>query len=226
MTIGPGRAVAAAALIVLSAALSQCSSKPGAPPDATKTAPQASSTNAALLGDMTPVVSVRELMKFMIDPIADNIFDAVWTDITPKGNIEHRPRTDADWEKVRVGAVTIAEGIYLLKVPRPFTPPGDVNNSTGPNPPELSPTQIKAKLDADPVLWNAKIEALRNVALEVIDIVKKRDVDELFDAGEDLDKACESCHLEYWYPGDRAAVDDAAQQKARVEKGGAREKKQ
>jgi hypothetical protein len=169
---------------------------------------------------MKAVVSVRELMKYMIDPIADNIFDAVWTDITPKGTIEHLPKTDDDWENVRVGAVTIAEGIYLLKVPRPFTPPGDVNHSTGPNPPELSPTQIKAKLDADPVLWNAKIEALRNVALEVLEIVKKKDVNELFAAGEDLDKACESCHLEYWYPGDRAAVDEDARQKARFEKPG------
>jgi len=114
--------------------------------------------------------------------------------------------------------VSLAEGSYLLKIPRRWTPPGDVNNSTGPNPPELSPTQIQAMVDKDPVLWNAKIEALRNVALEVLDIVKKKDVNELFAAGEDLDKACESCHLEYWYPGDRAAVDEDARQKARFEK--------
>ena len=62
-------------------------------------------------------------------------------------------------------AVTLAEGIYLLKVPRPFTPPGDENNTSGPDATELTPAQIKAKLEADPVLWNAKIEALRNVGL-------------------------------------------------------------
>jgi hypothetical protein len=209
MLTGRARLAAFAGIVFVGMLVSQCS-RPAPPPPA----------GQALIGDMKAVVSVRELMKYMIDPIADNIFDAVWTDITPKGNIEHLPKTDDDWENVRVGAVTIAEGIYLLKVPRPFTPPGDVNNSTGPNPPELSPTQIKAKLDADPVLWNAKIEALRNVALEVLEIVKKKDVNELFAAGEDLDKACESCHLEYWYPGDRAAVDDDARQKARFEKPG------
>src|SRR5205085_11485642 len=130
-------------------------------------------------------------------------FDAVWWASGRNGNEEHRPQTDADWEKVRVGAVTLAEGIYLLKVPRPFAPPGDVNNSVGPNPPELSPAQIRAKLDKDPVLWNAKIEALRNVALEVLEIVKKKDVNALWSACEDLDDACETCHLEYWYPGER-----------------------
>ncbi|MES1256596.1 MAG: hypothetical protein ABUS56_13355 [Acidobacteriota bacterium] len=205
-----GHYVAAAGLVCTCALASfQCSSsKPAPPPPPT----------SALLGDMKAVVSVKELMQHMIDPVSDNIFDAVATDIGPKGTVETFPKTDEDWEKVRVGAVTLAEGIYLLKVPRPFTPPGDVNNSTGPNPPELSPTQIKAKLDADPVLWNAKIEALRNVALEVIDVVEKRDVKELFEAGEDLDKACESCHLEYWYPGDRPAVEDDARQKARFER--------
>jgi hypothetical protein len=155
---------------------------------------------------MTPVVSVKELMANMIDPIADNIFDAVWWDVTSKGVVEYRPRTDEDWEKVKTGAVTLAEGIYLLKVPRPFAPAGDMNNSLGLHPPELSPTQIKEKLDRDPALWTAKIEALRNVALEVLEVVKKKDVDGLFPAGGDLDEACEGCHLEYWYPGDKAAV--------------------
>jgi hypothetical protein len=167
---------------------------------------------------MKPIVSVKEIMQFMIDPVADNIFDAVWTDITPKGNIEYMPRTDEDWDKVKTGAVSLAEGIYLLKVPRLFAPPGDVNNSTGPNPHELSPTQIKAKLDADPVLWNAKIEALRNVALEVLEIVKKKDVNELFAAAEDLDVACENCHLEYWYPGDKDDVERDKRKKVTFEK--------
>src|SRR4029077_1907889 len=123
------------------------------------------------------------------------------------------------WEKVQIGAVSLAEAIDLLKLQRPFAPPGDVNNSTGPNPPELSPAQIQAKLDADPVLWDAKIQALRNVALEVMEIVKKRDAKELFEAGENLDKACEACHLEYWYPGDRKAVEEDERQRARFEKG-------
>jgi hypothetical protein len=77
-----------------------------------------------------------------------------------------------------------------------------VNNSTGPDPEELSPTQILAKLEKDPVLWNAKIEALRNVGLQVLEIVKKKDTQQLWDAADNLDQACESCHLIYWYPGE------------------------
>jgi len=167
---------------------------------------------------MTPVVSVKELMRFDIDPVADNIFDAVTWDISKKGIVAKEPTTDEDWEKVKTGAVSLAENIYLLKVKRPFAPPGDVNNSTGPNPPELSPAQIQAKLDKDPVLWDAKIEALRNAAKEIIEIADKRDAKALFEASADVDMACENCHLEYWYPGDRAAVEDDARQRARFEK--------
>ena len=94
-----------------------------------------------------------------------------------------------------------------MKIPRPFAPPGDENNSSGPEATELSPAQIKAKLEADPVLWNAKIEALRNVGLEILEIVKNRKTDELFKAGGNLNQACEACHLEYWYPGDKALLE-------------------
>jgi len=160
-----------------------------------------------LWGDLKPIVSVKELMRDMLDPASDFIFDAVKVEFTKKGTIETKPHTEEDWERIRFGAVTIAEGVYLLKIPRPFAPAGDENNSTGPDATELSPSQIKAKLEADPVLWNAKIEALRNVGLEVMEIVKSRKVDELWDAGDNLDRACETCHIQYWYPGDKALLE-------------------
>jgi hypothetical protein len=155
---------------------------------------------------MKPVVSVKELMRDMIDPVSDNVFNAVGTVTNAQGTVETAPKTDQDWDKIRVGAVGLAEGIYLLKVRRPLAPAGDENNSSGPDAPELSPAQIKAKIEADPVLWNAKIEALRNVGLEVLEIVRKKDVNALLDAGGDLDVACETCHLEYWYPGEKASM--------------------
>ena len=216
MLSGGRRLIVAAGVVYVAALTANCSSpRPEAPPAA----------NPVGRTEMKAVVSVKELMRFTIDPISDNIFDAVTYESTKKGIVETFPKTDEDWEKVKIGAVTLAEAIYLLKLPRPFAPAGDVNNSTGPNPPELSPAQIQAKVDADPVLWDAKIQALRNVALSVIEIADKRDTKELFEAGEDLDKACEACHLEYWYPGDRKAVEEDERQRARIEKSEIRSKK-
>ncbi len=191
-------AVALATVAALAAIAAGCSA-PKADP-----APAPPKHDPALWGDMKPVVSVKELMRDMIDPLADYVFDAVGTTVTSKGVVERGPKTDEEWDRIRIGGVAMAEGSYLLKVARPFAPAGDQNNSAGPDAEELSPAQIKAKLDADPVLWNAKIEALRNVGLEVLDIVKRRDVKELWDASDNLDQACENCHMDFWYPAEKA----------------------
>ena len=170
----------------------------------------------ALWGEMKPVVSVKELMRYMLDPASDYIFDAVKIVTTKSGTVERLPKTEEDWEKLRIGAVTLAEGVYLLKIHRPFTPPGVQNNSIGPDATELSPEQITAKVEADPVLWNAKIEALRNVGLEVLEIVKKKNTAELWEASYNLDQACESCHMQYWYPGDKALLEKVDRQLSKL----------
>src|SRR6478609_7902324 len=106
--------VARAALCLLGALiLPSCSSK---------AAPASADASA-----LSPAVSIKELMENVIDPIADNVFDAVATDVTEKGIVDTKPVTDEDWAKVRQGAVTLAEGMNLLKLPRPVAPPGDKN---------------------------------------------------------------------------------------------------
>ena len=140
----------------------------------------------------------------MIDPLADNIFDSVGTEVTQKGVREWEPRTDADWAKVRVGAVSLAEGVDLLKLPRPVTPPGQENRTESAD--EFTGAEVKAKIEKEPVLWEAKIEALRNVGREVLEIVDKKDSKAIAAAAEDLDEACEGCHLEFWYPRQRETM--------------------
>ena len=186
---------------------SSCSSAKSSPPSTSTTNAATPPPNNAianvtpLLGDMKPVVSVKELMEYMIDPASDYVFDSVKTIVQPNGKVvEIVPKTDDDWKKLQVGAVTMLEGIYLLKVQRPFSPAGDLNNSVGPDANELSPAEITAKVQKDPVEWNARIEALRNVGLQVLDIVKRKNTQELWDASENLDEACEACHKSYWYP--------------------------
>ena len=168
--------------------------------------------------EMTAYVSIKELMQNEIDPIADNIFDAVATDITANGIVETKPTTDEDWEKVAIGAVTLLEATNLLRIPRRVAPPGDTNKSEGPNAPELSPEQIAVNIDKDRALWNTHVDGLRDVALEALATVKAKNADALFEVGGKLDKACENCHLEYWYPGDRKAVLEDEQKRATLPK--------
>jgi hypothetical protein len=158
---------------------------------------------AASPADMTAVVSVRELMTNLIDPLSDNIFDAVGYDVTPKGVVETKPTTDEDWAKVRQGAIVLAEGSNLLKIPRKAAPAHDYVSK---NPGELPPAEIDAAIEKNRAAWNAYATALRTEALKVMEVVDKKDVQGVLKAGSDIDKACENCHLAFWYPGDREAV--------------------
>ena len=72
--------------------------------------------------------------------------------------------------------------------------------------PDATPAEIEAKVKTNLPLWHAHADAIRVEALKIVDIVKARDAQKLFDAGSALDHACENCHLDFWYPGDRAAV--------------------
>ena len=124
----PCNAAACAGLVFLSATLTSCSpSKLMPPPAQTADAPQ-----AALWGDLKPAVSVKELMKYVIDPVADTIFNAVGSTITKEGTVDVEPKSDEDWDKIRFGAVSLAEASHLLKIRRPFAPAGDENNAARP----------------------------------------------------------------------------------------------
>ena len=180
-------AVALAGAIVLSG----CSAKPEAPQ------PPAAPV-------FTPVLSVKELMENIVDPQADYVFDAVGSDISHNAVVDIKPTTDEDWIKIQRGAYVLAESSNLLKMTRKMAPDGVGN--VAPGGPELTPSQIEAKVKENPALWNSHADTLRAEALKVIDIVRARDADKLLAAGSAIDQACEACHLDFWYPGDREAV--------------------
>jgi len=193
--VARGASIAAAVPLLLSAVLLQgCSEPPAVEPA------------AAEASSYTPVLSVKELMEHIVDPIADWIFDAAVIDVSEKGTVETKPLTDEDWLKVERGALILAESANLLKMPRTMVPAGDKSLNAERGGPELTPAEIEAKVKQDPAAWNKHADALRTAALESLKIIKTRDPEGLFTAGDKIDKACEGCHLEYWYPGDKKAV--------------------
>lgn len=168
--------------------------------------PEPTAEAATVASDLKPIFSIKELMENIIDPQSDFIFDAVAVDIGEHGAIETKPTSEEDWQKVQRATVLLAESMNLLKMPRPVAPADEKNELRGPGKPELSPEQIQAKLDQDRRLWDSHVDQLRDELMKVLDIVKARDSDKLFEAGSNIDHACEACHLEYWYPGDKDAV--------------------
>jgi hypothetical protein len=203
-TVTARRVLTALAALAVVAVASSCGSPPTAAPQSSVGSP------------MTPVLSVRELMEHIVDPQADYVFDAVGVDVGPNGAVETKPTTDEDWTRIERGAWVLAEASNLLKMQRKMAP--DDVKPQGPGGPELAPHEIEAKVKANPQLWSSHADVLRDEALKVIAIVKARDADKLFDAGSRIDMACEGCHLDFWYPGDREAVLKDRNSKAYISK--------
>jgi hypothetical protein len=184
--------------------------QPAAPKPAAPAKPAAATAAPAPRAASGPayrmVNSIQDIMEGIIAPSADVLFDAVATDITSAGVVEKRPRTDDDWEKVEAAAIALVEGPNMIKMPgRRAARPGEPTKSEGPDAPELSPEEIQKKIDADRAKFIRYANELQDQAIKALDIVRKKDAEGLFNIGEDIDQACEGCHLEYWYPNDKTA---------------------
>ena len=44
---------------------------------------------------------------------------------------------------------------------------------------------------------------LHEAATKTFEKIEAKDADGLLDVGDQLDKACENCHLKYWYPNEK-----------------------
>lgn len=196
---------AAAVLFIATSALSlaQCKKAP----------------DAATAPDYELVGTVHDIMEGIVDPASDVIFDAVATDITAAGVNEKRPQTDEEWARVEGNALMLAEAGNLLKMPgRKAASPGDQTKSEGPDAPELTPEEIQAKIDGDRAKWVGYATNLQDQARKTFEAARRKDAEGVFALGEDIDMACEECHLEYWYPNDKAARALHEQAKADREK--------
>lgn len=149
------------------------------------------------VSDFRPDASIAEIMESIVMPSAQILWDAVAVDVTADGVIEDIPETDDDWEMVRWSAVNLAEATNLLVIPRAVAPPGTVSEYPED---ELGPDQVKALLDKQWPAWVGFTRALHTIALKTIKVVDDHDVDGLSEVGGEIDEACESCHLVFWYP--------------------------
>ena len=149
------------------------------------------------------VATVKDIMDGMVDPAADFIFDSVATEITASGIVERAPKNDEEWTKVRHNALIVMEGANLLMMEGRRVAPEKETLAAG-NPKgvqiELTPMQIEAKIAKDRKTFVKLAAALSSAASLSLKAAQARDAQALLNAGDNLDTACENCHLRYWYP--------------------------
>jgi hypothetical protein len=124
-----------------------------------------------------PVADVKQLMASVIEPAADEYWDAVGTIVDAKGVTEIAPKTDEEWKAVRDHAYVFTEGGNLLMM------------------------SGRAKDDGD---WIRLSQALVEVGQRAIKAAESKDTKAVFDVGAEVYQACVDCHAKYIRPGSPA----------------------
>jgi hypothetical protein len=143
------------------------------------------------------IATVQDLMRYEVDPSADHIWDSVGSITTSTGTVERQPRTDAEWAELRRNAVILVEATNLLVLPGRQVAAAEFP-ADGPG--VLSSAEIQQRLSGHQAEFDAFAVALRGTARKVLAAVDARDPAALLQLGEQMDSACEACHLANWYP--------------------------
>jgi hypothetical protein len=147
-----------------------------------------------------PVASFQEIMLAEVIPSSTALWNAVSTQSSAEGLVEHKPTTDEDWLTLRHQALVLIEaGNLLLDKDRLIVARGGKVKDVE-QPGILGPVQIRQKMDADPARLARLIHALQDATGKALDAIEAKNADALSDAGGDIDEACEACHKTYWYP--------------------------
>lgn len=157
--------------------------------------------------ELLRTATIKDIMDSMVDPSGDFLFESVVQIADETGIHEKAPQTDDEWQAVRQHALILLEAPNLLTMQgRMVADHGE--RSKFPEV-ELQPEQIQAKIEGDRPAFARRARRLQDAATAVLAASRARDKDALFKAIELVDRACENCHLHYWYPNDSRAVQNA-----------------
>jgi cytochrome c556 len=171
----------------------------------TASAAAAASAAPPAATEASPIGTIKDVMKGIVDPNAMAIWDSVGAESTATGGVlEKAPKTDAEWAAIEHNALTLAEAANLLLTPgRPMSRPEEANDKSKPDAPELTPAQIEKKIAENRAEWVKHAKELQATAVKAMASAKAHDKDGLLNVGEAIDSACESCHVVYWYPDEK-----------------------
>jgi hypothetical protein len=177
-----------------------CSQAPSPPP-------LAAGASQPPAPDLLRTATIKDIMDSMVDPNGDFVFESVREISDEHGIYVEAPKTDAQWEDVRRHLFVLLEAPNLMTMEgRKAARPED----RSPNPRvENEPEEVQKLLDADRPSFIRRARRLQDAAVLAMKAVDAKDKDALFGAIDGINKACESCHLHYWYPNDQRAQEAA-----------------
>jgi len=119
---------------------------------------------------VVPVASVKQIMKGIVGPATDRVFDSVQFIITASGTEAKAPKTDGEWEAVGNDAAAIIESGNLILMDGRAVDAGE---------------------------WSKMSRAMIDAAKIVLRATEAKDSEKVFEAGDALNASCDNCHEKY-----------------------------
>jgi hypothetical protein len=151
---------------------------------------------AAQSTDFNTKITIAELMEAVVMPDADIVWNAVRYSSGADGDEMLGPATEEEWLNLRHGALALAEVANNLIIPgRAANVPAAAANEG-----ELAPADIDSLIAQNRAAWIAYARTLNAAAMQTVEAIDARNLDDILEVGGAIDSACESCHLMFWYP--------------------------
>jgi hypothetical protein len=162
---------------------------------------QPAASSAPIASPVKLTAGIQDIMRDMIDPAADFLWESVSSTETAEGVEEKLPRTDEEWAEVRKHALILAESANLLLLDgRHVAREGKQLEDHG-TPGNLTAEESEQAIAADRATFVGFGQALHDVGVVFLKAAEERNPQAMMDAGETMDQVCEGCHLKFWYPG-------------------------
>jgi hypothetical protein len=185
------------------AALAAAGAVLAAQPQGKGAAQKSSAKTVKALPEDTSHLTIKDIMDSRVDPAGDFLFESV-VDVSDAKGVHHKaPHTARQWAEVRRQIQILIDAPDLLTVPgRKAARPEERSRNPAV---ENQPEQVERLIAAQPPDFVVRAGRLRDAAKVAMTAAEAKDSKALFKAISGIDKACESCHLHYWYPNDKRA---------------------
>jgi hypothetical protein len=151
----------------------------------------------------TAALTIKDIMDSRVDPAGDYLFESDVQISDATGIHQKQPHTAKQWAEVRHQLQVLIDAPDLITAPgRKAANPEDRSRNPAV---ENEPEQIQRLMDSQHADFVVRAGRLRDAARIGMTAAQANDSKALFKAISGIDKACESCHLHYWYPNDKRA---------------------
>lgn len=150
----------------------------------------------------------HDVMKDEVDKNADAVWDVTNPAVGDKGGLDPKKMTDDMWNKLAQYATAVQEGAQQISQMDKIVviKPGETIADAG-VPGGHTAAEVQAEIDKNP---QGLRDHAANLAATMSDLAKAANAHDAAKAGpiiDSLDGVCEGCHLDYWYPDQKAMVE-------------------